>query len=215
MLRVLMGALAAVLVVGVAGAGAGHENANVKSYTGCLNPFGGVISSMKLGDAPLTPCGFMGSPIHVSGGDITAVRVGQGLTGGSENGAATIGLAGGFSLPQSCASGNVPKWNGSEWVCAADNDENTTPDETLAALESFQVASEPVDLDSFELRTVGVDCPPGSIVTGGGFSVNEDSTDVRESRKALGTVNGWRATAHAGLFGGVNFAVFATCLRVR
>ena len=214
MWRFLMGAIAAALAVGVAGAGAGHEASGVKSYTGCLNPFGGIIYSVKLGDAPLTPCGFTGSPIHVSGGDITAVRAGPGLTGGSENGAATLSLAGGFSLPQSCANGNVPKWNGSTWVCGVDNDENTTPSETLAALESFQVASEQVGLGDFELKTIGIDCPDGSIVTGGGFDRADNSTDVRESRKALGTVNSWRMTAHAGLFGGL-IKVFATCLRVR
>jgi hypothetical protein len=56
-------------------------------------------------------------------GDITDVQTaaGSGLTGGVASGAVTLSLANGYKLPQSCASGQVPKSDGAgAWACAAD-----------------------------------------------------------------------------------------------
>jgi hypothetical protein len=51
------------------------------------------------------------------GGDITAVIAGTGLTGGAASGDATLSLADAYRLPQSCADGQTPRWEGGTWGC--------------------------------------------------------------------------------------------------
>jgi len=63
-------------------------------------------------------------PVSGGAGDITAVNAGTGLSGGGTSGAVTLSLASAFQLPQTCSNNQVPKWNGSTWICAADD--NTT-----------------------------------------------------------------------------------------
>jgi hypothetical protein len=123
-----------VVLVGFAAGGiayADFPDSNVITYTGCLNVggmAGGQISQFTSGPNPLKSCGANQQIIHLSGGDITAVRTppGSGLTGGTENGAASLSLAGSFALPQSCSDQQVPKWSVSSgaWACA--DDKNTT-----------------------------------------------------------------------------------------
>ena len=56
-----------------------------------------------------------------SGGTVTSVATGTGLTGGPITGAGTIGLAATQLLPTpACSSSQIPKWNGTAWACAAD-----------------------------------------------------------------------------------------------
>jgi hypothetical protein len=107
-------------------AGAGHQPSGVISYTGCLSPPnpGGVVYNLKPGDGPAT-CRSGHAQIHLSGGDITAIAAGTGLDGGATNGSATLTLQQSYRLPQTCASGQVAKWNGTTaWSCA--NDESGT-----------------------------------------------------------------------------------------
>jgi hypothetical protein len=55
------------------------------------------------------------------GGTVTAVGTGTGLTGGPITTSGVIGLAATQMLPPGgCSTGQITKWSGSNWVCAAD-----------------------------------------------------------------------------------------------
>src|SRR5205823_13122356 len=54
-----------------------------------------------------------------SGGTITGVAAGPGLMGGGTGGNVSL------SLPNTCATNQLLKWNGSTWACANDVDTNS------------------------------------------------------------------------------------------
>jgi hypothetical protein len=113
---------AAVVVAAAAGvAYAAYPTSGVAVYTGCLNTggsAGGQISNVAVNPAnPLKPCGSNQTVVHLSGGTITSVIAGNGLSGGGSDGAVTVGLASGFSLPQSCANGQAPVESTNGWTC--------------------------------------------------------------------------------------------------
>ena len=113
--------------VGVGIAVAGHLTTTVPSYTGCLHKASGTVSGLAEGPAPAAPCTMNETQVHLSGGDLTGIVTPAtgGLQGGVTEGTATLGLSPSFQLPQGCASGQLPKWNGSGWVCAQDVDTDT------------------------------------------------------------------------------------------
>jgi len=114
-LLVILGLVVAGTAAG--GAFAAYPDTNVDTFTGCLNT-GGQIGQLANGLSPLKPCGTNESVVHLGGGDITKGTAGSGLTGGGDNGAVTLSLGSGFQLPQSCAAGKIPRWDGSTWQCA-------------------------------------------------------------------------------------------------
>jgi hypothetical protein len=125
--RVLMLAIAAIGVAAISGTAlAGHQTSGVKSYTGCLVSGEGVLIKIKEGNAPRSACTGGQVEAHFSGGDITKISVGSGLSlpNGGDNGEVRIELAAGQTLPQGCADGRVAEWDSgtSRWICGIDND---------------------------------------------------------------------------------------------
>jgi len=120
-------ALAAVIaaIAGTGSALADYPQDSVAVYTGCLQingTGGGQIASVAISPTtPLKPCNSNQTLIHFSGGTITQVTAGPGLTGGGSNGYVTLGLDSKYTLPQQgCSTGSIVKWNGSAWVCGDD-----------------------------------------------------------------------------------------------
>ena len=118
-LLTLLATVALVSAVMVTAASAGHQTSDVTSYTGCLKA--GKLSLIAIGDEPANPCQPPAVEAHFSGGDITAIVAGTGLTGGGDNGSASIALAASYQLPQGCTAHDVAKWNGTGWECATDD----------------------------------------------------------------------------------------------
>jgi hypothetical protein len=93
----------------------------VAVYTGCLSNSSGAISSVAAGNSPLSPCNSTQTIIHFSGGTITSVNAGTGLTGGGTNGDVTLAVSPSYRLPQACSNGQFPSWNGTTWTCGTQN----------------------------------------------------------------------------------------------
>jgi hypothetical protein len=159
-----LGAITVAMVVAVAigaTALAGHLEDSVKSYTGCLAPNDGVIVKVKEGTAPKSPCTGTQTQVHLSVVDIPPTSVTGALTGGGENGEVTIGLKAEFTLPTGCSSGQIAKWNGTAWACAADENRIYEPG---TGLELVSLTLFRVDPDYRVKNTP--DCPSGQFATG-------------------------------------------------
>jgi hypothetical protein len=111
---------------------AGHLAEAVKSYTGCLNT-GGTLTLIREGETPARTCPSGSTLAHFSGGDITGITVGTGLTGGGKNGSVTVSLDPQYALRQDCADADVVKWNATAdaWECADDDDTTYTAGDGL------------------------------------------------------------------------------------
>jgi hypothetical protein len=88
-----LGGCLAVAAVSVAFAAGGGP----ATYTGCLSSTG-VMSKVRTGSTPVGgSCPTGSSTIRLSSGDITSVAAGPGLVGGAAGGAATLGMAPGYT----------------------------------------------------------------------------------------------------------------------
>jgi hypothetical protein len=145
------------------GAIAGHQTSGVKSYTGCLVSGDGVMIKIKEGNSPRSACTGGQVEAHFSGGDITKISVGGGLSlpNGGDNGEVRIELAAGQTLPTGCVAGRVAEWNGSAWVCGVDNDTTYTAGTglDLSAANAFSI--EP----AYRVKN-SPDCSSGQFATG-------------------------------------------------
>jgi endosialidase-like protein len=99
--------------------------------TGAIVPVDGANSNRFVAKSPLPVhfiadvVGYFRAPAGVIG-DISGVSAGAGLTGGSTSGNAALGIATGgvtaaMLASNGCGAGQLLKYNGSAWVCAADN----------------------------------------------------------------------------------------------
>jgi hypothetical protein len=152
-------AVAVVAATSLAASGGGE----VKTFTGCLSAGDGVIVKLQEGLSPKSACTRGQTLARLSGGDITSVSVTGALSGGGENGDLTISLKPEFSLPQSCASGRVAEWNGTNWICGVDDDTTYAADTglTLSSDNKFSIAP------SYRVKNT-TDCDTGKFATGFG-----------------------------------------------
>jgi hypothetical protein len=126
------GVLAIVAFAATAIAATGYPTDSVTVMTACLTTSGtsaGNMMNVAVGSAPAKACGSNQVLVHLSGGTITRVTAGAGITmagsggtGGAgyvNNGFTTVGLDSHYQLPQTgCGSGQVVASNGSGgWSC--------------------------------------------------------------------------------------------------
>jgi len=152
---------AAMLIGGATGGSVLAGGPTVPSLTGCLANKDATLIKVKLGDAPSSPCSTGQTLVHLSGGDITSVAVGPGLTGGGTNGDLTIGLDGSFTLPQDCQAGDIVEKASSGWTCGTDDDT------TYSAGNGLNLsAGNAFSLEPDNLVINGESCTTGKLVSG-------------------------------------------------
>ena len=174
--------------IGSGSARAAFPDDNVKLYTGCLNP-GGSINNLQEGDSPSQPCSAPSRVVKLSGGDITKVTVTGALTGGGDNGALTIGLDASKTVPGTCATDEVPKWNGTAWACGADQDTSYGAGTGLSLTGSTFSIAPPYRLPDF--TNAGAGCNDGDTVV-----IRSGQWSCASPTPASAGVEVWRAEGY-------------------
>ena len=181
---------------------AGHQTSGVKSYTGCLVSGDGVMIKIKEGESPRSACTGGQVQAHFSGGDITKISVGSGLSlpNGGDNGEVRIVLDASHSLPQNCTAGRVAEWNGSAWVCGVDNDTTYTAGTglDLSAGDAFSIES------AYRVKNTP-DCSSGQFATG-----FDGDGDIQCAAPSAGSVQGYSATVGTVAVAGVTTVISKT-----
>lgn len=191
--RALALAVAVFGVVAIAGTAlAGHQTSGVKSYTGCLVSGDGVLIKIKEGNSPKSACTGGQVEAHFSGGDITKISVGSGLSlpNGGDNGEVRIVLDASHSLPQGCADGRVAEWDSGtdKWICGEDDDTTYSAGTGLHLSAANQFSIEP----AYRVKNTP-DCSSGQFATG-----FDGDGDVQCAAPSAPAPHAWyRATSHA------------------
>jgi hypothetical protein len=176
-------AVAAALLVGTAMGGAVlAAGATVPTVTGCLASKDATLIKVKLGDQPASPCSSGQTVVHLSGGDITSITVGEGLTGGGTNGDVTIGLDSSFTLPQGCDAGDIVERTAAGWACGTDDDTTYLAGTGLDLSQTNAFSIEP---DNLVIN--GESCGTGKYVSGIGSDGHVDCAAL----PSAGSVKGY------------------------
>ncbi|MFO1313636.1 MAG: tail fiber domain-containing protein [Burkholderiales bacterium] len=145
-----------------------------------------------------------------SGGTVTSVGSGTGLTGGPITSSGTLSIAAGYQLPQGCTNGQIPKSNGAGgWTCAADASSGGTVTSVAAGagLTGGTITTAgtlAVDTSVIQSRVTGT-CPAGSsirvIAANGTVTCQADNTGPANAfvlygnafgqTASVGTVDNW------------------------
>jgi len=132
-------------------------------------------------------------PVAGGAGDISAVNAGTGLSGGGLSGEVTLNVASTFMLPQTCANGQVTKWNSSThlWECGDDSD-TLYYNGTGLLLSSTTFSADTAYLQ----RRVGSICSTGSSIR----VINSDGTVTCETDDDTTYTAGIGLTLSSGQF---------------